>query len=96
MQNYESEITLVDVVSLFAMVVILLLLVKQIQDIMMDSNVFPFISLTLTPLIVLYVLLIDVKLAVVVKLLIQRLFLILTFDLFDVKSRTTGKELENP
>ena len=85
-----------DVVSLFAMVVILLLLVKQIQDILMDSNVFPFISLTLTPLIVLYVLLIDVKLAVVVKLLIKRLSLILTFDLFDVKSRTTGKELENP
>ena len=85
-----------DVVSLFAMVAILLLLVKHSQDMLMNSNVFPFISLTLTPLIVLYVLLIDVKLAVVVKLLIQRLFLILTFDFFDVKSRTTGKELQNP
>ena len=47
---------------------------------------FPFISLTLTPLVIVHVFTVDVELAVVVKLLIERVFKILTYDVFDVKS----------
>ena len=56
------------------MITMLMLLVNHIKDISMNSKVFPFVSLTLTPLIVLHVFVIDVKLADVVKLLTKRLF----------------------
>ena len=59
----------------------------------MKSKIFPFMALTLTPLIVLHVFTIDVNLAEVVKLQMKALFKILTYDFFDVKSYMTGKEL---
>ena len=84
------------VVTLFAMVMILMLLAKHIKDLLGSSKVFPFVFLTLTPLIVLHVLNIDVNLADVVKLLIQRLFSILTYDLFDSKATMSGEKLLEP
>ena len=51
-----------------------MMLAIHIKGLMMNSKVFPFISLTLTPLIVLHVFTVDVNLADVVKLLIKRLF----------------------
>jgi hypothetical protein len=62
----------------------------------MNSKVFPFMALTLTPLIMLHVFTIDVNLAEVVKLQMKALFKILTYDFFDVKSYMTGKELTKP
>jgi len=74
MQNYESEITLIFAVKVFAIIVMVILLAKHIKDIQGRAKVFPFISLMLTPLIVLHVFTLDVKLAEVVKLQIQDLF----------------------
>jgi len=49
------------------------LLARHIKDLQGNSKVFPFISLILTPLIVLHVFTLDVKLAKVVKLQIKDL-----------------------
>ena len=68
MQNYESEITLIFAVKVFAIIVMVILLAKHIKDLQGRAKVFPFISLMLTPLIVLHVFTLDVKLAEVVKL----------------------------
>jgi hypothetical protein len=68
MQNYESEITLIFAVKVFTIIVMVILLAKHIKDIQGRAKVFPFISLMLTPLIVLHVFTLDVKLAKVVKL----------------------------
>jgi len=68
MQNYESEITLIFAVKVFAMMMMVILLAKHIIDLYCNSKVFPFISLILTPLIVLHVFTLDVTLAEVVKL----------------------------
>ena len=68
MQNYESEITLIFAVKVFAMMMMVILLAKHIIDLHCNSKVFPFISLILTPLIVLHVFTLDVKLTNVVKL----------------------------
>ena len=72
-----------------------MLLANHIKDLSINSKVkvFPFISLTLTPLIMLHVFTLDVKLAEVVKLLIKRLFPILTYDFLDLKSQLNGTEL---
>jgi len=51
-----------------------ILLANFIKDFPWNSKVFPFISLILTPLIVLHVFTVDVKLAEVVKLQIKDLF----------------------
>ena len=56
------------------MTVMIMLLANNIKDIKMNSKVFPFMALTLTPLIVLHVLTIDVNLAEVVKLQMEALF----------------------
>ena len=56
------------------MILMVVMLANHIKDLWMNSKVFPFVSLTLTPLIVLHIFTIDVKLAEVVKLLITRLF----------------------
>jgi len=69
-----------------------LLSANFIRDLHGNLRVLPFISLTLTPLIMLHVFTIDLKLTRVVKLQIKNLFKILTLDFFDVKSRITGKE----
>jgi hypothetical protein len=68
MQNYESEITLIFMVKVFMMIVMVMLLAKHIRDLKGSARVFPFISLILTPLIVLHMFTVDVKLAEVVKL----------------------------
>ena len=74
MQNYESEITLIFAVKVFAMIMMVILLAKHIKDLWGHSKVLPFISLILTPLLVLHVLTLDVNLAEVVKLQIKDLF----------------------
>jgi len=73
------------------MTVMIMLLAIHIKDLKMKSKVFPFMALTLTPLIVIHVFTIDVNLAKVVNLQIQALFKIITYDFFDVKSYMTGK-----
>ena len=73
------------------MTVMIMLLANHIKDLKMNSKVFPFMALTLTPLIMLHVFTIDVNLAEVVKLQMKALFKILTYDFFDVKSYMTGE-----
>jgi len=96
MQNYESEITLIFAVKVFAMIMMVILLAKHVIDLWGRSKVLPFISLILTPLIVMHVFTLDIKLAEVVKLQIKDLFKVLTYDFFDTKSRMNGKELKIP
>ena len=74
------------------MIVIVILLVNHIKELWVNRKVFPFISLTLTPLIVLHVFTVDVKLAEVVKILVKGLFSIITLDFFGVR----GLELKRP
>ena len=74
MQNYESEFTLIFAVKIFAMMVMVILLARHIKDLKGRAKVFPFISLILTPLIVLHVFTVDVKLTEVVKLQTKDLF----------------------
>ena len=74
MQNYESEITLIFAVKVFAMMMMVILLAKHIRDLQGHSKVFPFISLILTPLIMLHVFTLDVKLTDIVKIQIKDLF----------------------
>jgi hypothetical protein len=50
------------------MTVMIMLLANLIKDLKMKSKVFPFMALTLTPLIMIHVFTIDVNLAKVVKL----------------------------
>ena len=73
-----------------------ILLANHIKDLSKNSKVFPFISLILTPIIIMHVFTVDVKLAEVVKLLMKRLFEILTYDFLGVKSRMNRKELKRP
>ena len=73
-----------------------ILLANHIKDLLTKSRVFPLISLILTPIIVMHVFTVDVKLAEVVKLLIKRLFEIFTYDFLGVKSRVNRKELNRP
>jgi len=50
------------------MIVMIILIANHIKDLLTYSKVFPFISLILTPIIVMHVFTVDVKLAEVVKL----------------------------
>ena len=90
LQNYEEELILVFVINATAMTVMIMLLASHIKDLKMNSKVFPFMALTLTPLIMLHVFTIDVNMADVVKLQMKALFKILTYDFFDVKSHMSG------
>jgi hypothetical protein len=74
MQNYESELTLVFAVKVFAMMMMVILLARHIKDQQGSAKVFPFISLIWTPLIVLHVFTLDLKLTEIVKLQIKDLF----------------------
>jgi len=74
MQNYESEISLIFVVKVFATIIMVILLAKHVRDLQGKAKVFPIISLILTSLIVLHVFTLDVKLSKVVKLQIKDLF----------------------
>jgi len=56
------------------MIVMVILFAHHIKDLITNSRVFPFISFVLTPIIIVHVFTVDVKLAEVVKLLIKRLF----------------------
>jgi len=56
------------------MIMMLMLLLKHFGDLLLSKKVFPFISLVLTPLIILHVFTIEVKLAEVIKLQIKYLF----------------------
>ena len=82
--------------TVFAMTVMSIVLVNHFKDLWMNSKVFPIVSLTLTPLIVLHVFTLDVKMVLVVRLFMKRLFEIITCDLFDVKSHMTGIKLQRP
>ena len=75
------------------MVVMVILLANHIKDVFSNSRLFPFISLILTPIIMMHVFTVDVKLAEVVKLLMKRLFEIFTYDFLGLKSRIVRKEL---
>ena len=78
------------------MIVMVFLLANHIKDLLTNSRVFPFISLILTPIIIMHVFTIDVNLAQVVKILVKRLFEVLTYDFLGVKSQMNRKELERP
>ena len=72
LQNYEIEFTLTYMITIFTMIVVATLMFNHIRELFRNSKVFPFISLTLTPLIALHVFTVDVKLAEVVKFHIKR------------------------
>ena len=67
LQNYEVEFTLTYMVTVFTMIVLVTLMLNHIKELFCTSTVFPFISLMLTPIIVLHVFTVDVNLAEVVK-----------------------------
>ena len=73
LQNYEFEFTLTFIVTILTIIVMVTLMSNHIKELFMTSKVFPFISLILTPLIMLHVFTVDVKLAEVVKFQIKRL-----------------------
>ena len=56
------------------MILMVILLANHVKDLLTKSRVFPFISLILTPIIIMHVFTVDVKLAVGTKLLMTRLF----------------------
>ena len=74
LQNDELEFTIIFAIIDFAIIVMVIMLANHIKVLLMNSKVFPFISLTLTPLIMLHAFTVNVNLAEVVKLLIKRLF----------------------
>ena len=76
------------------MIVMVILFANHIKELFTNSRVFPFISLMLTPIIIMHVFTIDVNLAQVVKMLVKRLFEVLTYDFLGVKSQMNRKELE--
>lgn len=56
------------------MVLMVILIGKHVKDLFMGSRIFPFVALILTPLVLMHVFTIDVRLAEVTKLLMARLF----------------------
>ena len=67
LQNYEIEFTLTSMVTIFTMIMLVTLMLNHIKELFCTSTVYPFISLMLTPIIVLHVFTVDVNLAEVVK-----------------------------
>ena len=59
-------------VLIFTIIVVATLMFNHVIDLFGTSKVFPFISLTLTPLIAMHVFTVDVKLTEVVKFHIKR------------------------
>jgi hypothetical protein len=59
-------------VTIFTMIVLVTLMFNHIKELFCTSTVYPFISLMLTPIILLHVFTVDVNLAEVVKYQIQR------------------------
>jgi len=74
LQNYESELTFIFAITVFVTILVVILLANHIKHIFTNSRVFPFISLILTPIIIMHVLTVDVKLAEVTKIEMKRLF----------------------
>ena len=56
------------------MIAMIILLANHMKDLVTNSSVFPFISLILTPIIIMHVFTLDLKIAEVTKLLMKRLF----------------------
>jgi len=73
LQNYDSEITLIFMITVFSVIVMMALVADHFKQLLMNSKVFPYISLITTLLIMLNVFTLEVELAKVVKLLIKRL-----------------------
>jgi len=73
LQNYDSEITLIFMITVFAVIMMMALVAYHFKQLLMNSKVFPYISLITTLLIMLNVFTLEVELAKVVKLLIKRL-----------------------
>jgi len=73
------------------MIAMVILSANHIKDLWTNSRVFPFISLILTPIIIIHVFTIDVNLAQVVKILVTRLFEVLTYDFLGMKSQMNRK-----
>jgi len=67
LQNYEVEFKLTFMVTIFTMIVLVTLMLNHIKELFCISTVSPFISLMLTPIIVLHMFTVDVNLAEVVK-----------------------------
>ena len=74
LQRHESELIVINTISVCLVIVMALLLVNHIKDLSTNSRVFPFISLVLTPIIIMHVFTVDVKLDMVSTLLMNRLF----------------------
>ena len=73
LQNYEVEFTFIAIVTICTIVLVVILMANHVKELFGNSKVFPFVSLTLTPLIALHVFTVDVKLAEVVKFNIKSL-----------------------
>ena len=66
LQNYKAEIAFTVMITVVGLILILLLFGNHIKELLANPKVFPFISLTLTPIILLHVFTNDVQLAKVV------------------------------
>ena len=73
-QNYEAELIIIFAITVFVGILMVIFLANHIKDLFTNWKVFPFISLILTPLMIMHVFTVDVKLAEVTKLLMNRLF----------------------
>jgi len=88
--------TFIFAITVFVIIVMVILLANHVKDLFTNSRVFPFISLILTPIIIMHVFTVDMKLAEVTRILMKRLFEILTYDFLGVKSRMDRKKLGRP
>ena len=73
LQNYKSEIVFTFMIIVVGLIVMVMLCGNHIKELLVNPKVFPFISLTLTPIIMLHIFTNDVQLAKVDKLLVKRL-----------------------
>ena len=96
LQNYQSEHTFIFTISVSVIVLVVILLANHIKNLWKNSRVFPFIALILTPLIIMHVFAVKVELAIVTKILMKRLFEILTYDFLGIKYRLDRTELKRP
>ena len=91
LQNYESEITFIFAIKVFAVIIMTILMANFVKQLVRNGTVFPFISLIFTPLIVLHVFTLNAKPAQTVKLQLKALSQILTYDFFNIKSSSSRK-----
>jgi len=60
LQTYQSEHSSIYIIAVSVSVVMIILLANHIKDLWINSRVFPFITLVLTPLIIMHVFTVDV------------------------------------